>query len=177
MSNARFSAASALTLFENNETFKDSHIVVSCILRRLQARIRALILIDSGASGYLLIYKEFAHLHQFPLHPLKYPRRLLGFDGQPALTGNITHVAEVTMDLNRHIEKLFLYVTGLRHYPIVLGHPWLRRHGAITNFTNNTLSLSSLFCLAHCCPGPVMVHSTIAEEEQFLIPAESQKVW
>ena len=123
MSNARFSAASALTLFENDETFNDSHMVVSCILRRLQARIRALILVDCGTSGYSFIDKEFAHLYQFPLHPLKYPRRLLGFDGQPALTGNITHVAEVTMDLNGHIEKLFLYVTELRHYPIVLGHP------------------------------------------------------
>ena len=122
------------------------------------------------------IDQDFARFHNFPLHQLKYPRRLSGFDGQPALTGNITHIAEVTMDLNGHVEKLFLYVTGLRHYPIVLGHPWLRRHGVITNFSNITLSLSSPFCLAHCCPSPVMVQSATTKEEEFLMPAESQKV-
>ena len=167
MSSNRFSAASALTLFETDETFRDSHMVISCILRRFQTRIKALILVDSGASGYSFIDQDFARFHNFPLHQLKYPRRLSGFDGQPALTGNITHIAEVTMDLNGHVEKHFLYVTGLRHYPIVLGHPWLRRHGVITNFSNNTLSLSSPFCLAHCCPSPVIVQSATTKEEEF----------
>ena len=176
MSSNRFSAASALTLFETDETFRDSHMVISCILRRFQNRIKALILVDSGASGYSFIDQDFARFHNFPLHQLKYPRRLSGFDGQLALTGNITHIAEVTMDLNGHVEKLFLYVTGLRHYLIVLGHPWLRRHGVITNFSNNTLSLSSPFCLAHCCPLPEMVQSATTKEEEFLMPAESQKV-
>ena len=152
-------------------------MVVECILRRFQARIKALVLIDSGASGYSFIDKEFAQLHDLPLHSLKYPRILRGFDGRAALTGSITHVAEVTMDLHGHVEKLFMYVTGLRHHPIVLGHPWLRRHGAIAHFSNNTLSLSSPFCLAHCCPSPVKVHATTNEEETFLTPAESHEVW
>ena len=133
MSSTRFSAASALELFESDKTFKDSHMILSCILRRQQSRIKALALADSGASAYAFIDKGFAQFHEFPLHPLKYPRRVRGFDGQFALTGNITHVAEVIMDLNGHVETLFMYVTGLQHYPIVLGHPWLRRHEAIAH--------------------------------------------
>ena len=98
-------------------------MIVSCILRQAQSRISALILIDCGASAYAFIDKTFAQQHNFPQHQLKYPRRLQGFDGQPALTGNITHVVETTMAIGTHIERLFLFVTGLKYYPIVLEYP------------------------------------------------------
>ena len=78
------------------------------------------------------------------------------------------------MDLEGHVERLFLFVTGLKHYPIVLGHPWLRRHNAVADFGNNTLTFASSFCLTHYCPYPVKIH---AIEGEFLTPVESQKVW
>ncbi len=152
-------------------------MVVSCTLRQAQSRISALILIDCGASAYAFIDKTFAQQHNFPQHQLKYPRRLQGFDGQPALTGNITHVVETTMAIGNHIERLFLFVTGLKHYPIVLGHPWLRRHAVDANFGSNTLTMSSPFCLSHCCPSPVKITAVTREEEEFLSPEESQRVW
>ena len=152
-------------------------MVVSCTLRQAQSRISALALIDSGASAYAFIDKSFAQHHSLPLHPLTYPRRLRGFDGQTARTGDITHVAETTMALGGHIERLFLYVTGLNQYPIILGLPWLRRHGIDASFEFNTLTMSSSFCLAHCCPMPVTIHGVTREEEDFLSPKESQRVW
>ncbi len=152
-------------------------MVISCVLRHAQSRIPALTLIDCGASAYAFIDKTFAQQHNFPQHQLKYPRRLQGFDGQPALTGNITHVVETTMAIDNHIERLFLFVTGLKHYPIVLGHPWLRRHAVDANFGSNTLTMSSPFCLSHCCPSPVKITAVTREEEEFLSPEESQRVW
>ncbi len=152
-------------------------MVISCTLRYAQSRIPALTLIDCGASAYAFIDKSFAQQYNFPQHQLKYPRRLQGFDGQPALTGNITHVVETTMAIGNHIERLFLFVTGLKHYPIVLGHPWLRRHAIDANFGSNTLTMSSPFCLSHCCPSPTKVLAITKEEEEFLSPEESQKVW
>ena len=152
-------------------------MVVSCILRQAQSRIPALALIDSGASAYAFIDKTFAQNHRLPLHPLKYPRRLRGFDGQAALTGDITHVAETTMALGGHIERLFFYVTGLNQYPIVMGLPWLKRHAIEANFGSDTLTMSSPFCLAHCCQSPAKVSSSTREEIAFLSPKESQRIW
>lgn len=152
-------------------------MVVSCILRQAQSRIPSLALVDSGASAYAFIDKTFAQINQLPLHPLKYPRRLRGFDGQAALTGDITHVAETTMALGGHIERLFFYVTGLNQYPIVMGLPWLKRHAIEANFGSNTLTMSSPFCLAHCCQSPVKISGTTREEEAFLSPRESQQIW
>ena len=152
-------------------------MVVSCILRQAQYRIPALALVDSGASAYAFIDKSFAQRHDLPLRPLTFSRRLRGFDGQPALTGDITHVAETTLVLGNHIERLFLYVTGLNQYPIVLGLPWLRRHAIDANFGSNTLTFSSPFCLKHCCHSPVTVSGNTREEEAFLSPEESQRVW
>ena len=152
-------------------------MVVSCILRQAQSRIPALALIDSGASAYAFIDKTFAQNHRLPLHPLQYPRRLRGFDGQAALTGDITHVAETTMALGGHIERLFFYVTGLKQYPVVMGLPWLKRHAIEANFGSSTLTLSSPFCLAHCCQSPVQIPSIAQEELAFLSPKESQRIW
>ena len=98
-------------------------MIVSYILRQAQSRISALILIDCGASAYAFIDKTFAQQHNLPQHQLKYPRRLQGFDGQLALTGNITYIVETTMAIGTYIERLFLFVIGLKYYPIVLGHP------------------------------------------------------
>jgi len=140
-------------------------MVVSCILRQAQSRVPALALIDSGASAYAFMDKSFAQQHHLPLHQLTHPRRLRGFDGQAALTGDITHVAESTMVLNGHIERLFFYVTGLSQYPIVMGLPWLRRHAIDVNFGHNSLTLSSSFCLDHCCQSPVKIYGLNRQEE------------
>ena len=153
--------------FELDHSFRDSHIVVSSLLRYHQAQIQVLTLIDSGASGYAFIDQNFAHQHSFPLHKLKHPRRLFGFDGRPARTGDITHVAETTLVLGAHTEKIFLFVTGLQHYPVVLGHPWLRRHGALADFANNDLLLSSEFCLNNCAPFPVKVKAITPQHVQW----------
>jgi len=107
-------------LFETDPSFKDSHMIVSCILRHAQSRIPVLALIDSEAFAYAFIDKFFAQHHNLSLHSLIYLRRLRGFDGQTALTEDITHVVETIMALEDHIERLFLYVIDLNQYPIIM---------------------------------------------------------
>ena len=95
-------------------------MIISCILHQAQYRIPALTLVNSEVSVYTFIDKFFAQHHDLSLHFLIYPHCLCEFDGQSALTDNITHVAETILALENYVEKLFLYVISLNHYLIVL---------------------------------------------------------
>ena len=77
------------------------------------------------------------------------------------------------MVIGTYIEKLFLYVTRLKYYLIVLGHPWLRRYDIDAKFESNTLTMSSPFYLKHYCPSSTVIHATTKEEEEFLSLKES----
>ena len=107
-------------MFESDSSFKDSHMIISCILHQAQYRIPALTLVNSEVSAYTFIDKFFVQHHDLPLHPLTYPHYLCEFNGQSALTDNITHIAETILALGNYVEKLFLYVISLNQYLIVL---------------------------------------------------------
>ena len=84
---------------------------------------------------------------------------------------------KTTITIDNHIERLFLFVTGLKHYFIVLEHPWLRRYVVDANFDFNTLIMFSLFCLSYCCPSSMKIIVVTREKEEFLSLEESQRVW
>ena len=152
-------------------------MIISCILPQAQYRVPALTLVNSEASAYAFIDKFFAQHYDLSLHPLTYPHCLCGFDGQSALTGNITHVTEIILALGNHVEKLFLYVISLNQYLIILSLFWLRRHAIDANFGSNTLIMSLPFCLTYCCHTSVTISGATWEEEAFLFSKESQQVW
>ncbi len=109
----KFSVKSVLKLFEFNLTFKDSHMIVFCILRQAQSKVSAFALINSDVSAYIFMNKSFTQQHRLSLHSLIHSRRLQEFDDQVTLINDITHVVEFTMILNEHIKKLFFYVIEL----------------------------------------------------------------
>ena len=116
----KFSIKSALELFESDTSFKDSHMIISCILCQAQYRVSALALVNSEASAYAFIDKFFTQHHDLPLHPLTYSHCLCEFNSQSALTDDITHVTEIILALGNYVEKLFLYVISLNQYLIIL---------------------------------------------------------
>ena len=75
---------------------------------------------NSEVSAYTFIDKFFVQHYNLSLHPLTYPCCLCEFNGQSALTDNITHVTETILALRNYVEKLFLYVISLNQYLIVL---------------------------------------------------------
>jgi hypothetical protein len=121
-SNTRFFAIFVLKLFKSDKTFKDNHIIVTCILRLSRSRIKTYNLINYDASDFSFIDEKFAQIYQILLHLLKYSRRLERFDDQKILFDNITHVIEVIMNLSDHVKKIFLYVIELKNYSIILSH-------------------------------------------------------
>ena len=95
-------------------------MIISCILCQAQYRIPALTLVNSEVSVYAFIDKFFMQYYDLLLYPLIYPHCLCEFNGQSALTDDITHVTETILALENYVEKLFLYVTDLNQYLIVL---------------------------------------------------------
>jgi len=129
-----------------------NHIVISVELKDGPSSLPTHALVDCGATGYAFVDEEFARDHNLPLHKLKNPRSLEVIDGRPVESGNITHLMKIEMNINNHREIIPIFITKLGHYPIVLGLPWLQRHDVDISFAKNSLTLSSDFCLSHCCP-------------------------
>ena len=75
---------------------------------------------NSEVSVYTFIDKSFVQHHDLSLHSLIYPHCLCEFDSQSALTDNITHITEIILVFENYVKKLFLYVTGLNQYFIIL---------------------------------------------------------
>jgi len=142
-------------------------MIVFCILRQAQSRVLALALIDSEVFAYVFMNKFFAQQHHLLLHQLTHSRRLREFDDQVALIDDITHVIEITMILDEHIERLFFYVTELSQYFIIMNLSWLCHHVIDVNFEHNILILSFFFCLNHCCSFLVKIYDLNQQEENF----------
>ncbi len=142
-------------------------MIVFCILCQAQSNVFALALIDSEVFAYVFMNKFFAQQHHLFLHQLTHSRRLREFDDQVALIDDNTHVIEITMILDEHIERLFFYVIELSQYLIIISLSWLHRHVIDVNFEHNILILSFFFCLNHCCQIFVKIYDLNQQEENF----------
>ncbi len=111
--------------------------------------------------------KFFTQQHHFLLHQLTHSCRLQEFDDQVALINDITHVVEITMILDEHIERLFFYVIELSQYFIIMNLSWLCHHVIDVNFEHNILILSFFFCLNHCCSSLIKIYDFNQQEENF----------
>lgn len=136
---------------------ESEHLVVSCILSNSESKLQSHALVDCGATGYAFIDEDFVRRHNLPLFNLRQPRALEVIDGRPILSGDITHITKLRLNINSHIEELPMFVTKLGHYPIVLGLPWLRRHDPAIRFASNRITFDSDFCLLHCQNEPTVV--------------------
>ena len=104
----------AFYLFETDDAFHDSHMIISFIIQHHQLRIKTLILIDNEIFEYVFIDVIFTQKHHLFLHCLCYFCCLEEFDNQSALMNVITHVVKITLILDHHVKKMFFYVTNLK---------------------------------------------------------------
>jgi predicted aspartyl protease len=80
-------------------------------------------LIDTGCLSYGLCDSRFARKHNLPRIPIK-PRDITGFDGKASSTVN--EVAVISLDLDGYREEqVFMYVTPISDYNMILGMPWI----------------------------------------------------
>ena len=98
-------------------------MIIFCILYQAQFKIHVFALIDSETLIYAFIDKFFVQQYNIPLHSLIYLWRLWGFNDQTAFIDDITHVTKIIMIIKDYIKRLFLYVTELNQYLIVMSLP------------------------------------------------------
>ncbi|KAI0993106.1 hypothetical protein K3495_g15078, partial [Podosphaera aphanis] len=148
-----------------NTFMETGHFVISCnIKNRFFKSIQSLALVDSGASAYGFVDIEFAHSHNLDLIKLERPRTLQVFDGTESSSGRITHLAETVLEINGHSEVISLFVTGLAHFDLVLGLPWLRLHNPKIDWLNASIVFDNTACRDHSAKYPSMVRA-IPENE------------
>jgi len=151
------------------------HLVITCSLTIGDQVIQTHALIDCGATGIAFMDQDFARHHEIPLKELKEKRQVEVIDGRTIESGDITHLAEVRMNIQDHKERIPMFITKLGHYPIVLGIPWLRLHDVAVRFASNTVTFGSQYCVDHCQEGPVTVQGVTEEPPEPVY--QEKKLW
>src|ERR1041385_8044209 len=155
-------SATALLDREIEDNMDGNHLVLKCTVAS-DADIRTFSMLDCGATGYAFMDHDFASRHNFPKYQLRTPRDLDVVDGRPIESGQITHVTKTTMMINGHSEVIFMFLTKLGQYSIILGMLWLRRHDPWVRFASNQVTFNSDHCLKNCMAGPVTVSGISSE--------------
>jgi len=133
------------------------HLVITCSLTVRDQVIQTHALIDCGATGIAFMDQDFARHHEVPLKELKERRLVEVIDGRTIESGDITHLAEVGMNIHDHKERIPMFVTKLGHYPIRLGIQCLRLYDVAVRFASNTITCGSQYFVHHCQDAPVTV--------------------
>ena len=149
----------------NEASYGDnSHFVLDCCIRNKNCSpINSLALIDSGASAYGFIDSKFAQLNNLKKIPLVKPRSLKVFDGTESASGQISHMAQVTLDIDGHSEIILLFITKLAYFDMVLGLPWLQYHNPKINWNDRILQFSHPKCREHSKFFPVTSRAISAQ--------------
>lgn len=124
------------------DLFTDEALVVSCSLGN-KNEIETVTLLDTGATGVAFIDKAMARhvcdVLQISFIQLAKPKPIKGFDGRPAPP--ITHAIYPTLTVQGHTESLApMLVTTLGQHPLILGKPWMRKHGVILDMSCDKLA-------------------------------------
>jgi hypothetical protein len=162
---------SASSLSSEQENEKDgNHLVIPCTLSDYDIKIDTHVVVDCGCTGLSCMNEAFVCQHNFPRYQLKNPKTVEVIDGYPISLGNITEYIEVQYTIGDHHETRTAYLTSLRHYPLVLAIPWLKRHNVTINFAKNDMQFSSPGCLPnHAMVTPILIKG--------LMPDHRNKIW
>jgi len=154
-------------------SMEGKHLVITCTLTVNNQEIPIHALIDCGANSIAFMDQDFACDHQIPLQELKEKTHVEVIDRRPIESGDITHIAKVSMKIQDHREQLPMVVPKLGHYPIVLGIPWLRLHDVAVHFASNTVTFGSQYCTTHCHGAPVTVQGVTEEHPEPIYQAKA----
>ena len=110
-------------------------MVILLCLENNRKIVQTYAMIDSRATSFAFIDEEFAASHGLSHTPLQQNYELEVFNGRTTLSGAVTDLVVDDMIIDQHTEtQAPFFFIKLRHYPIVLGIPWLRKHNITTKW-------------------------------------------
>ena len=121
--------------------FTEEALVTLCTLGN-NDEIKTTALLDTGATGYSFVDPAIAwrlcdNLLIKPIR-LSKPKAIRGFDRKQA--PNVTHAIYPTMTVKDHRETTTpMLITKLGQHQIILGKPWMKKHGVILDMRNDRL--------------------------------------
>ena len=150
--------------------FAEEALVTSCVLGN-NGEIRTTALLDTGATGYFFIDPAIARrvCNKLEIEPIRLskPKAIRGFNGKRA--PDVTHAIYLTMTVQDHRETVTpMLITKLGQHQIILGKPWMKKHGVILDMRNDRLS----FWPGHCQHTKPHAKPSHAEEPQEELNAE-----
>ena len=106
-------------------------------------------LADICTTGYGFIDEEFADIvcQVLEIEPQRLikSKQIQGFDSRAAKP--ITHAIYLTLTVGTYTESLaLLLITKLGNYLMILGRPWIKKHGVIIDMTNDFLAFWPGYC-------------------------------
>ena len=130
------------------DLFTNEALVVECSLDRMN-EIKTTSLLDTGATSIafidLAIARHVCDVLQISFIQLAKPKPIREFNGKPA--SPITHAIYPTLTVQDHTKLLALFlVTKLGQHLLILGKPWIRKHGVILDMSYDKLT----FWPGHC---------------------------
>ena len=122
--------------------FAKEALVTSCMLGNSN-KIKTTALLDTGATGYLFVDPSMARriCDNLLIEPIRLskPKAIHGFNGKQA--PNVTHAIYSTMTVKDHRETTTsMLITKLGQHQIILGKPWMKKHGALLDMRTDRLS-------------------------------------
>jgi len=100
-------------------------------------------LVDSGCT-HIGIYKQLVKDRRIQTKKINFSFEVFNTDGTK--NGEVTKVAPLEVEINRHKETLEAAVTDLDGTDMFLGHDWLVKHNPEVNWKNRTIKFTR-------CPG------------------------
>ena len=124
------------------DLFTNEAFVIACSLDRIN-EINTTSLLDTGATGIAFINLVMAchvcDVLQISFIKLAKPKPIREFDSKPAPP--ITHAIYLTLTMQSHTKLLALFlVTKLDQHPLILGKPWMQKHGVILDMSCDKLA-------------------------------------
>jgi len=110
---------------------------------RKKLKVKALV--DSGCT-HTGIDEQLVKDKKIQTRPINFSFKV--FNADRTKNGEVTKIASLEIEINRHKEKLEVVVMDLDGTDMFLGHDWLVKHNPEVNWKNSTIKFTR--CQGNC---------------------------